>query len=634
MPEGKHFYEFGPYRLHPAERLLLRNNQTIPLAPKAFDTLLLLVENPGHLLTKDELMKHLWPETFVEDVNLAHNISAIRRALEGKNGGEQYIETVPKGGYRFTAETKKIVREPLSTPTQVSSLTALPVLEPVGSRWSVTRLGVTASATILVIAIALFLIPRIMKFPAKGALATPPATTAIRSIAVLPLVNLSSDPSQEYFSDGLTDELITRLAKIGSLQVISRTSVIGYKRSVKKAPDIGDELHVDSIVEGTVERVNDRVRIRVQLIRASTDQHIWAESYDREIKDVLQLESDLAREIAQQIGLRTSEQPTQIARERLVSPDAYENYLKGRYCWNQRTEKGFRNAISYFEQAIAKDPIYAQAYAGIADSYVLLGYYSSLPPQDAYPRAKAAARKALELDPMLGEAHTSLAGALQDFDWTWKEVEQEHKRAVELSPGYATAHQWYGNYLNMMGRFEEAQAQIRQARDLDPLSPIINCNVAWAYHLARNDDRALEEFQKTKDMDPNFYWAHLGLGRVYVAKKMYTEAISAFERAAELSGSNSMVLSELGHAYAMAGRQRDAYRILAKLEESSRHRYISAYDMGLVYVGLGQQEAAMDWFERAYREHCRSLQFSRVEPRLDPLRSHARFQELLKRLNL
>jgi TolB-like protein/DNA-binding winged helix-turn-helix (wHTH) protein/Tfp pilus assembly protein PilF len=629
MLEIKHFYEFGPFRLDPGERLLLRDGKAVSLTPKAFDLLQLLLENSGHLLRKDELMQRVWPDAFVEEVNLAQNISAIRRALDAQNDADQYIETVPKGGYRFIAPTRRIVVEPTKTipPNPVGG--ASPVQNPPHGRWRFLRFAAAGAAVVLVSFGVVFVIPRITN-RAKGH-TTAPSLNGIHSIAVLPLVNLSSDPSQEYFSDGLTDELITRLAQIGSLQVISRTSIIGYKHSVKKAPEIGDELHVDSIIEGTVERVNDRVRIRVQLIRASTDQHIWAESYDREIKDVLQLESDLAREIAQQIGHRAFEQR---ASERLVSPDAYENYLKGRYCWNQRTEQGFRNAISYFEQAIAKDPTYAQAYAGIADSYVLLGYYSSLPPQDAYPHAKAAARKALELDPMLGDAHTSLAGALQDFDWTWKEVEQEHKRAVELSPGYATAHQWYGNYLNMMGRFEEAQDQIRQARDLDPLSLIINCNVAWAYHLARNDERALEEFQKTKDMDPNFYWPHLGLGRVYVAKKMYTDAISAFERATELSGSNSMVLSELGHAYAVGGRKRDAYRILAKLEESSRQRYISAYDIGLVYVGLGQQEEAMDWFERAYREHCRSLQFSRVEPRLDPLRSHARFQELLKRLNL
>jgi TolB-like protein/DNA-binding winged helix-turn-helix (wHTH) protein/Tfp pilus assembly protein PilF len=630
MPEGKHFYEFGPFQLDPLERLLLRNNQTIPLTPKAFDTLLLLVENSGHLLSKDELMKRLWPGTFVEEVNLAQNISVIRRALDNKDGGAHYIETVAKGGYRFTAETRKVVREPLTVRAESPEPTANFVPDHVRPRWSTARLAVTASAAILVMVSTLYLVPRLVRLRAKGTTAIPGAT-AIRSIAVLPLVNLSSDPAQEYFSDGLTDELITKLAQTGSLRVISRTSVIGYKHSVKKTPEIGAELHVDGIVEGTIERVSDRVRIRVQLIRASTDQHVWAESYDREIKDVLQLESDVAHEIAQQIGYVATERPR---REPAIPTQAHENYLKGRYRWNQRTEAGLQASIKHFETAIGFDPEYAQAYVGLADSYVLLGYYSVLPPKDAYPRAKAAARKAIELDPMLGEAHTSLAGALQDFDWDWKEVEREHKRALELSPNYATAHQWYGNFLNMMGRFDEGQTQIRQARDLDPLSLVISCNLGWAYHLARNYDLALQELQRTRDLDPNFYWSHLALGRVYVEKKMYAEAVSAFERAAELAGDNPMVLSEQGHAYAVAGRRPDANRILAKLARLSQQRYVSGYDRALVYVGLEQKETAMDWLERAYQEHNRSLQFSGVEPRLDSLRAHPRFQNLQHRLNL
>ncbi len=456
-------------------------------------------------------------------------------------------------------------------------------------------------------------------------------------LVVLPFDNLTGDPQQEYFSDGLTEEMITDLARLEPkrLAVVARTSAMQFKGTRKTAAEVGRALAVDYILVGSVRGNPDRVRVSAQLIRVSDQTDLWAETFERHPSDILTLQDELARRVVQ--SMKHHLLPTDVAglgRPETASVEAYQDYLKGRFYWNKRTEESFRNAISYFEQAIAKDSNYAQAYAGIADSYVLLGYYSSLPPQDAYPRAKAAARKALELNPMLGEAHSSLAGALQDFDWTWNEVEQEHRRAIEPSPGYATAHQWYGNYLNMMGRFDEAQAQIRQARDLDPLSLIINCNVAWAYHLARNDDRALEEFRKTKEMDPNFYWTHLGLGRVYVAKKMYTDAISAFERATELSGGNTMVLSELGHAYAVAGRQRDANRILAKLKELSRQRYISAYDIGLVYVGLGQKEAAMDWFERAYREHCRSLQFSRVEPRLDSLRDQARFQQLLKRLNL
>jgi TolB-like protein/DNA-binding winged helix-turn-helix (wHTH) protein/Flp pilus assembly protein TadD len=623
MLEAKHLYEFGAFRLDPAERLLLRDNQPVPLAPKAFETLVLLVENSGHLLTKDELMKRLWPETFVEEVNLAQNISAIRRALDDKNGGPRYIETVAKGGYRFIGEPRRVAAGVPATDRAAEAELAVSAAPWWRSRRSMLALPLAA----LIIALLGLNLDRL-----RGRMLA--INPHIQSLAVLPLENLSRDPEQEYFSDGLTDELITKLAQIGSLRVISRTSVMGYKKASKKAPEIGQELHVDALIEGTIERVQNRVRIRVQLISTSTDRHLWAESYDRELKDILELERDVAQEIARQIGHLTSGQRLDLTQQRPVSAGAYENYLKGRYRWNQRTEAGFRAGIMHFQKAIELDPGYAQPYVGLADSYVLLGYYSVLPPYEAYPRAKAAAKKALELDPMLGEAHTSLAGALQDFDWTWTEVEREHRRALELSPGYATAHQWYGNYLNMMGRFDEAQAQIRKARDLDPLSLVINCNVAWAYHLARKDDLALEELLKIREVDPNFYWAHLALGRVYVQKKMYAEAVSAFERAAELSRDNSMVLSELGHAYAVAGRQHDVDRILSRLAELSEQRYVAAYDRALVYVGLGQKETAMAWLERAYRERNRSLQFSRVEPRLDPMRSHPPFQNLLKRLNL
>ncbi len=463
------------------------------------------------------------------------------------------------------------------------------------------------------------------------------ASTSQVRLAVLPFDNLTGDPQQEYFSDGLMEEMITDLARAepGRLVVVARASAMQFKGTRKSVAEVGQALRVDYILEGSVRRASDRVRVSAQLIRVRDETDLWAETFERQSSDLLTLQDDIARRVAQSLEhhLLPSQKPEWI-RAQTGSVEAYQDYLMGRFYWNKRTEEGFRKAISYFEQAIAKDPNYAQAYAGLADCYVLLGYYSSLSPTEAYPKAKAAARKALELDPTLGEAHTSLAGALQDYDWDWPEVEREHKQAVELSPGYATAHQWYGNYLNMMGRFEEAQAQIRQARDLDPLSLIINCNLAWAYHFARNDDLALEELRKTKDMDPNFYWTHLALGRVYVQKKMYADAISSLERATELSGGNTMVLSELGHAYAVAGKRGDAQRILAKLQQASRQRYVSAYDVGLIYVGLGQTEEAMRWLEKAYREHCRSLQFSGVEPRLDPLRNQVRFQELLKQLGL
>lgn len=609
---------------------LHRGNTLLKLQQQPAKILALLVSRPGEVVTRQELAQAVWgADTFVDfEQGLNFAIRSIRSALGDDAEQPRFLQTLPKLGYRFIApvenshEQHEAPEVALVTSTEAGNYAPAAKLRFRGM-WAV----VTAVSALLLTIFIIFGI----KYGSPRARVDKGTDAGVRSIAVLPLVNLSSDSAQEYFSDGLTDELITKLARIGSLRVISRTSVVGYKHSVKKAAEIGAELQVDSIVEGTVERIRDHVRVRVQLIRTSTDEHLWAEDYDRETKDLLELESDVADQIAQRIGYIASSQPKG---GRPVSIDAHENYLKGRFYWNKRTEAGFRKAIFYFEQAISSDPDYAQAYAGLADSYVLLGYYSSLSPSEAYPRAKAAARKALELDPTLGEAHTSMAGALQDYDWNWSEVERQHKQAVELSPGYATAHQWYGNYLDMMGRFDEAQAQIRQARDLDPLSLIISCNLAWSYHLARDEDRALEEFTKMRDMDPSFYWTHLGLGRVYVQKKMYGDAISSLERAAQLSGNNTMVLSELGHAYGMAGRRDDASRILARLQKESQQRYVSAYDVGLVYVGLGQTEEALKWFERAYRDHCRSLQFSGVEPRLDPLRNHAQFQSLMKRLNL
>jgi TolB-like protein/DNA-binding winged helix-turn-helix (wHTH) protein/Tfp pilus assembly protein PilF len=634
QPRSVSLVRFADFEFDLRTGQLRRGGDLLKLQQQPAKLLAILLSRHGEVISRQELAHAVWKaDTFVDfEQGLNFAIRQIRSTLGDDAEQPRFLQTLPKQGYRFIAPVESASQDgesPSISPVTsgeagIDATAAQTHFRPKGA--------VIAFISSLIIIVTVVL--AVEYGGPRAARANKGAEAGIQSIAVLPLVNLSSDPAQEYFSDGLTDELITKLARIGSLRVISRTSIAGYKHSVKNAPEIGIELHVDSIVEGTVERDRDRVRIRVQVIRTSTDEHLWAETYDGDIKNVLQLESDVAQEIAQQIGYVTSAQTRRVSGERPVSTEAHEAYLKGRFYWNKRTDEGFQRAITYFEQAIRDDSNYAQAYAGLADSYVLLGYYSALAPEEAYPRAKAAAKKALELDPTLGEAHTSLAGALQDYDWNWPEVEQQHKQGVELSPGYATAHQWYGNYLDMMGRFQDAQIQIRQARELDPLSLVINCNLAWSYHLARDDDRALEEFAKIKEMDPNFYWTYLGLGRVYVQKKMYTNAISSMERAAELSGNNTMVLSELAHAYAISGRRGDAEQILARLQRGSQKRYVSAYDVGLVHVGLGQTVEALRWFEKAYRDHCRSLQFSGVEPRLDPLRNNAQFKDLLKRLNL
>ncbi len=634
MPEGKHFYEFGPFRLDPAERLLLRNNQTIPLAPKAFDTLLLLVENSGHLLTKDELMKRLWPATFVEEVNLAQNISAIRRVLDDKNGGAHYIETVAKGGYRFTAETRKIVREPPTIAARGAQPAANPVAESVPRGWSATRLAVTASATILVIASALFLIQRVVKFRAKGTPSTP-AAAAIRSIAVLPLVNLSSDPEQEYFSDGMTDELITDLAKFGELRVISHTSVQRYKDTKRPLPEIAQELGVDAVVEGRVLRSGDRVRITAQLIDARSDRHLWAESYERDLRDILALQEEVAREIATKVQIKMSaEDRTRLAGAGSVNPEAHEAYLKGRYFWNKRTEESVRKGIEYFEQATRLDPNYAVAYAGLAQSHIVLNGYRFLPPTQAFPKVKAAALKALELDEGLAEAHTSLGSLKWEYEWDEAAAEKEYRRAIELNPSYATAHQWYAEELAAVGRGDEALAEVKRARELDPLSLSISTVAGWILYLGRRNDQAIDLYRRTLEMDSNFPIAHSYLGRALIRKGEFEQAIIECQTATRLSEGHPFYMAWLGYAYAMGGKRNEALRILHDLEAISRRRYVASHDIAAIYAGLGERSKAIVWLNKAYGERSYTVLQLEVEPEFDSLRSDPRFQELMHRIGL
>jgi TolB-like protein/DNA-binding winged helix-turn-helix (wHTH) protein/Tfp pilus assembly protein PilF len=640
MPEAQHLFEFGPFRLDPSQRLLLRNGKAVSLTPKAFETLVILVENHGRLLSKDELMKRLWPATFVEEANLAQNVSAIRRALNGQTGGAEYIETVPKGGYRFCGSVRRVSSEPVVAsdmptkpqpePARNAELDSVGITAPQPDGWG-TRAAVISAIVVIAAAIVIFVLWR-TRFSSASEAAS--RVTPIRSIAVLPLVNLSSDPAQEYFSDGLTDELITRVAQMGSLQVISRTSVMGYKHSLKKAPEIGNELHVDSIVEGTVERVNDRVRIRVQLIRTATDQHIWAETYDREIKDVLQLESDVAREIAQQIGQAHAKDQLQPSQKHVVPSEAHEDYLRGRYRWNQRSETALRAGIVHFQKAIDLDPLYPQAYAGLADSYIMLTNWGFLPAAEGYPKAESAARKALELDDQLSEAQASLAYATFLYDWDWSGAESKFRRAIELNPNYSTAHHFYSVYLMSAGRHAEAQREIERARELDPLSRITNSVVGWIYYEGRSYDKAMEQCQRTVDMDPTYGPSLLDLGSVYLAKREYDKAIAQFVRARAVAGNTATVLSYLAQGYAAAGKKSEARELLNKLEKSSQPQFVSPWEYALIHDALGDKDQALKFLQKAADQHAGWIVMMAVDPRLDDLHADPRFQQLAKRVHI
>jgi TolB-like protein/Tfp pilus assembly protein PilF len=457
------------------------------------------------------------------------------------------------------------------------------------------------------------------------------AVTPIRSIAVLPLANLSHDSSQEYLSDGLTDELITELAKAGNLRVISRTSVTALRDSRKPAPEIGRELHVDAIVEGTVERVGDRVRIRAQLVRTDSDQHLWAESYDRDMSDLLGLEREVAQDIVRKIGSRLSQTTPRVPK---IAASAHEDYLRGRYYWSKRTESGLRRGIEYFQKAIDQEPDYALAYAGLADSYVMLANWGLAPPGEAYVKAKAAALKALDIDDQLVEAQTSLAYTSLLYDWDWQGAETRFRQAIALNPNYASAHHFYSVLLMASGRQSEAVAEIKRAQELDPLSLIISDVVGWIYYEGRQYEQAIEQYRKTLEMDSNYVPVLLDLGTAHLKLGNYRDAIAQFERARSVGGENGVVLSGLAQAHWLSGNRTEAARIFRRIQQRSAPVFVSSWDISFVHAAMGEKKKAVDLLRKAADEHVGWVVRLAVEPAFDSLRSEPEFHALIKRVGI
>jgi eukaryotic-like serine/threonine-protein kinase len=498
--------------------------------------------------------------------------------------------------------------------------------EPVlSSHWPHARTAAVLLSVIAVVALVAIAVKVYSGHPSRR----------INSIAILPLENLSGDPQQEYFVDGMTDELITMLSRIG-VKVTSRTSVMQYKGTKKSLPEIARQLNVDGIVEGSVLKVGSRVRITAQFIDAVADQHLWAQSYERDLRDVLEIQSDVARAIADEIKLNLNpEQQNRLAHVTSVDTQAYEAYLKGRYYLNQRTDSALKTSISYFQQAIGMFPTYALAYSELADAYALQGYRGQVPSKDALSQAKTAALKAVELDDTHAEPHASLAFIAETHEWDWATAEREYKRALELNPGNAQAHNWYAGYLIYVGRYEEGITEAERARELDPLSLPINNALAGRLLVVGRVDQAMEQVRKTLEMDPNYAPAHQTLGWAYLNQGKHSEAIREFQQAVQLSGTEDLdLLLDLGYADAIAGNRAEANRILAKLKSSVGSGRVPSGSIAILYGALGERDEAFAWLDKAYEERDPQLTYLKVRGRrFDPLRSDARFDELLRRMN-
>jgi TolB-like protein/DNA-binding winged helix-turn-helix (wHTH) protein/Flp pilus assembly protein TadD len=595
---------------------LRKQDVKVRLSDQPFQVLLLLLEHPGEVVTREELQQRLWrADTFVDfETGLNTAVRKLRDALGDSADKPRFIETLPRRGYRLIAATDA---ESGGEPAAGASQQTKP-----GRKW------LAAGVLAVVVGSAVVVAVRTRVPPERNTSAGP---ARIDSIAVLPLEDLTEDPAQGYFADGMTDALITDLAQIRGLRVISRTSVMQYKKSRKTLPEVARELGVDAVVEGTVTRSGPRVRVTAQLIHAPTDRHLWARSYERDLRDVLALQGEVAGAIAQaiQVKLRPEEQ-RRLARKAAVDPAAYEAYLKGRFYWNKRSLEGFAKATEYFQQAIAIDATYAPAYSGLSDTYRLSGV-QGLPPRECMPKAEAAARKALALDDTLAEAHASLAGVLYRYQWDWEGAEREFRRSLELDPNYAEGHRAYSVYLMTVRRHEEAVAEGRRARELSPLSPVINVELAAALRRVGRDDEAIQHVQRALEIDPKFDRAYITLAAVYLGQGDTAKAVAALEKAASLSGREGGAW--LGYLYGLSGRRREALAILAALEARSRKQYVTPQHFAIVHLGLGHDKEAFALLEKAYEERAfEVLGFSGVL--FDRLAGDPRFQDLLRRMRL
>ena len=638
--EVKRFYEFGPFRIDTEQRLLMRGEEVVPLTPKAADTLLALLANSGRVIEKDELIKTVWPETFVEEGGLARNISMLRKALGDDPEDSPYIETIPKRGYRFVAPVRELGEaEALAKPAPPPDTTQQtpgpappsppdphPPPRPPVPPYLKAAMG--AAALIIVVALLGYLRPWTPASESK---------TGVRSLVVLPLDNISKDASQDYFADGMTEALLTPLTKIGALKVVSYS---GSERAGRQAAaEIARQLHVDAALEGSVLSTGNRFRISVRLVKAETGENLWAEEYERDLRDILSTQSELALAIAREIQVKaTPQEETRLAKARPVDPEAYHAYLKGRFYASRRTPEGLTKSVQLFQEAIQRDPGYALAYCGLADAYALLGSfgYDGMPPLEARAKAQGLVARALTLDDALPEAHVSLAYLKMSYDWDFPAAEKEFERALELNPGYATTHHWYAHYFMATGHLDRAREQMQKAQELEPLSLAINTGLGWCFYYSKQYDQAIDQYQKVLEMEPGFSVARIALVLARMHKGPPTQVIPELQQFVSSSKGRWLIaVATHGGAQALAGNPAEAQRALKQLDvQEAAGRYVPALYRAALYSFLHQDGQALLWGKKAIDERTEYLVYIKVDPTFERLRADPQFQQAARAAGL
>ncbi len=620
--QNRRIYGFDNFRLDVSNRTLLRDGAPVFLQAKAFDMLVALIESGGQLTAKDELFSRVWPDQTVEESNLTVQVSAIRRALGDNKDDPHYIITVPGHGYRFGGTLLRLNGTVQNAELGGSTSSANDLIVKIERH---RKSAAIALAVLLMAAAAMALFwyfPRVQK-------------TEIHSIAILPFTNVGADPEAEYLSDGLSESLINSLSSLPKLRVTARTTAFTFKGRSVDPREVGRTLGVDALLTGQVTQRGDALSIQVDLIRVSDGSQLWGEHYQRKFSDILSMQDEIAREISAKMKLKlTGEEEQRLSEQYTKNVEAYQLYLKGRYFWNKVTEDSVTKSIECFNQAIDKDPNFALAYAGLADSYILDSFIGMVSPAESYGKAKAPAIRALEIDNNLGDAHATLALILTWYEWNWAAGESEFKRAVELSPNSATAHQAYGRALYMIGRFDESLAELKRAKDLDPLSIIIDADLESVFFFSRRYDEAIKQNRKILDMDSRFVFAYIDLSIALEKSGKSQEAITELQKALSLESENPFVLSLIGYTYARMGESEKAGDILRQLKELSQRKYVSPMLLARVYVSLGDRDHAFESLEQGYQGRDYNLPFLHVDPTFDNLRSDPRFSVLVRRIGL